>query len=440
MIKTKDMSPVGLKYAFLLHSSSLGGAELSTLELIQGLVARGNTIECILPTGGKVLPEKLRIAGAKVHLVPGLTWWTSDPVIAIQESAGIESVLKSFECDLVVTITGVVPQAALAARNLGIPHVWCLHEFLDIDHGLKIPFSLDSFPKIMYDFSDKIVCNSKSVRDHFFPAPDKKIDVVYPYPRDLEETIKQNRSPRGLGSRFKLGLIANFSPGKGHILLLNALQEVNKSKLIADVSFFGDGGTQELRAEIQAFIVKNSMEEIVEFRGFVESKKEMFASVDAIVVPSLNEGFGRVPFEAMAFSKPIIYSDSGALAEYMIPNKTGISFQANDSSALAAAILKMVDPKANIQDFIESGHEFIIERAKFESYVLDFMRICKEAVFAYSEVSLKNDLSKLIKDYSVVTHQRDELTHQRDELLNSTIWKISKPLRSIINYFKKFLP
>jgi len=33
--------------------------------------------------------------------------------------------------------------------------------------------------------------------------------------------------------------------------------------------------------------------------------------------------------------------------------------------------------------------------------------------------------------------QRDELIQQRDELINSTIWKLTNPLRFVINFFKK---
>ena len=39
-----------------------------------------------------------------------------------------------------------------------------------------------------------------------------------------------------------------------------------------------------------------------------------------------------------------------------------------------------------------------------------------------------------------LTQQRDELTQERDELLNSTIWKVTKPIRWIINLIKSQCP
>jgi hypothetical protein len=44
---------------------------------------------------------------------------------------------------------------------------------------------------------------------------------------------------------------------------------------------------------------------------------------------------------------------------------------------------------------------------------------------------------ELTQQRDELTQQRDELTQQRDELLNSTIWKLTKPLRGLINLVKK---
>jgi hypothetical protein len=44
---------------------------------------------------------------------------------------------------------------------------------------------------------------------------------------------------------------------------------------------------------------------------------------------------------------------------------------------------------------------------------------------------------ELIQQRDELIQQRDELIQQRDELLNSTIWKITKPLRVLIDVFKK---
>jgi hypothetical protein len=44
---------------------------------------------------------------------------------------------------------------------------------------------------------------------------------------------------------------------------------------------------------------------------------------------------------------------------------------------------------------------------------------------------------RLMNDTDELTQQRDELTQQRDDLLNSTIWRATKPLRTLVHVFKR---
>jgi glycosyltransferase involved in cell wall biosynthesis len=49
---------------------------------------------------------------------------------------------------------------------------------------------------------------------------------------------------------------------------------------------------------------------------------------------------------------------------------------------------------------------------------------------------LTQQRDELTQQRDELTQQRDELTQQRDELLNSTIWKVTKPIRRFVNLFK----
>ncbi len=451
-----------IRFTFFLHSSNFGGAELSTLELLGELVQRGNRVNCIVPGGENLLVEMLRKANVGVHLLPIVDWWTADPLLAIEQSKHVASILGRLESDLIVTITGVIPQAAIAAKNLGIPHIWCLHEYLDKDHGLKIPFSLEVFSEFILQHSEKVICNSRSVRDHFFPEKQTKIEVIYPYP--LSARLLQKPKQLNLGKPQKLGLIANFSPGKGHLLLLDALVILQKSNVDMSVTFFGESGSESLRAKILTFLEENSLLDSVRFAGFLQSKKEIFESIDVVVVPSVSEAFGRVPFEAMAFGKPVIYSDSGALPEYMVPGKTGIPFEANNAQSLADGIQFLIQQDFERMKIIDNGWSYVNQIYDSESYVGDFLQICDDAKLNFVEAGLEDSVSVLIGKYleltqqrdeltqqrdeltqqrdeltqqrDELTQQRDELTQQRDELVNSTIWKLTNPLRIAINHFK----
>jgi len=429
-MRNRPSSNTLLRCTIFLHSPHLGGAERSALELIQGLSEYGYQIDCVLPTGGEQLIQMLRSAGAQVHELPSITWWTSDPIVSISESHTVQSLLKTLDTDLVITITGVIPQAAIAARELNIPHIWCLHEFLDLDHGLKIPFPKEVFSNIVLEYSEKVICNSKSVRDYFFGSQDSKIEVIYPFPQTLK--IREYVEPSKSNPQFAaIGLIANFTPGKGHLLLLQALVKLQQSNIHVKVIFFGEGGTSVLRNEIQEFIRTNSLDQWVEFRGFVSSREEIFKQIQIAIVPSSNEGFGRVPFESMSFGVPVVYSESGALSENLVPYKTGVPFRANDALSLAEAIEEVISKKVDTEKLIINGLKYMKDIYASNSYVSDFIRTCEDARSSYSLSPLESSTAKLILENS-------RLRGQNNKIVNSTIWRLINPLSTKLGYKVKY--
>jgi hypothetical protein len=50
---------------------------------------------------------------------------------------------------------------------------------------------------------------------------------------------------------------------------------------------------------------------------------------------------------------------------------------------------------------------------------------------------LTQQRDELTQQRDELTQQRDELTQQRDAVLNSTIWRLTKSIRHVINFFKK---
>jgi hypothetical protein len=50
---------------------------------------------------------------------------------------------------------------------------------------------------------------------------------------------------------------------------------------------------------------------------------------------------------------------------------------------------------------------------------------------------LTQQRDELTQQRDELTQQRDELTQQRDDLLNSTIWRATKPLRTLVHVFKR---
>jgi len=65
----------------------------------------------------------------------------------------------------------------------------------------------------------------------------------------------------------------------------------------------------------------------------------IYSMATALVTPSLYEGFGIPPVEAMAYGLPVVVSDGGSLPE--VVGDAGLIVPAHDVDALASALLRV---------------------------------------------------------------------------------------------------
>ncbi|MGV8977996.1 MAG: glycosyltransferase family 4 protein [Cellulomonas sp.] len=86
----------------------------------------------------------------------------------------------------------------------------------------------------------------------------------------------------------------------------------------------------------------------VEIRGLVpvDELRALYRSARALVFPSLYEGFGLPPVEAMASGCPVAASDAGSLAE--VCGDAAALFDARDPVAIATGVRRALDDSAEL--------------------------------------------------------------------------------------------
>ena len=95
----------------------------------------------------------------------------------------------------------------------------------------------------------------------------------------------------------------------------------------------------------------------VAFTGRVSDAelRALYAGASAFAIPSLYEGFGLPPLEAMALGAPVVCADAASLPE--VVGDAALLFPAGDAGALAAALSRVLDDPALRERLSQAGRE-----------------------------------------------------------------------------------
>ncbi len=130
------------------------------------------------------------------------------------------------------------------------------------------------------------------------------------------------------------------------------------------------------------------VEEVVRFIGPVaeEDKVALYQAARAFLFPSLYEGFGLPPLEALACGLPVIGSNASSLSE--IVGDAGILVDPKDARAMAGALIAVVTEN--------KLHDDLADRAVQQAAKFSWEKCAKETLAAYEEALHKK--RRVIRD------------------------------------------
>lgn len=155
-----------------------------------------------------------------------------------------------------------------------------------------------------------------------------------------EEEIGQFREQQQLPERFIL-CISTLEPRKNLTTLIYAYAALGETEHTLVLG----GGRGWQYEQVFATVEELGLGDRVWFPGFIshEELPYWYNAADMFVFPSIYEGFGLPPLEAMACGTPVIVSDSSSLPE--VVGSAGLLVDPADEDTLAAAIHRVsTDP------------------------------------------------------------------------------------------------
>jgi glycosyltransferase involved in cell wall biosynthesis len=213
----------------------------------------------------------------------------------------------------------------------------------------------DLLHRYLYGHVDKVVAVSEFVRQSLLrscPLGPDDVEVIFngvdtrnfiSAAELAPEERKRIRAELGADdSSVLVGVIGRLDPRKGQQWLIRAAGVLAGRGQELCYVLVG-ASEQDYRTELVALVDELGLGDTVKFTGHRTDSRQLYASLDMLIVPSFEEAFGLVAVEGMLSELPVVASNSGALPEFVSDGVNGLLVELNDERALAGAIEKLAD-------------------------------------------------------------------------------------------------
>ncbi|MCA9423781.1 MAG: glycosyltransferase [Candidatus Omnitrophica bacterium] len=322
-----------------------GGAANNVLLSAIGLRKHGFSVSVL--HGPSDSPEDTRIAeavdqGVVFHPIPNLCREIS-PVSDFRAFGEIQFLLRKISPNLLHTHqskAGILGRWA-AKRFKGLPVVHTPHGH--VFYGYFPPWKTRLFIEIERRAArhcDLLIgLTQKEVEDHLARSIGQPSQwrVVHSG-IELDEIRRLSSPPVDLAEALRIPAdsrvfvsIGRLEPVKGFVDFLPHIRPAFEKNASLHWVILGEGSQREnIQATIEAFGLKKQ----VHLVGWVDNPHPWLAAADGLLVPSKNEGMGRVVVEGFALGKPVFVASVGSLPEMVRDEDHGILFDWENSEGI----------------------------------------------------------------------------------------------------------
>lgn len=240
--------------------------------------------------------------------------------------------LRRLRPNMVLSNTMVIPSHAVAAKLLGIPHYWMVHEFGRDDHWFRFLLGDRMTIRLIGRLSESVICNSRAVeRALLAQDPYMKTRVIYP----VVDTPLGTPRERHPGERMRVVLVGHFFQSKGQHIAVEAVAIARKAGVELELTLVGPGDHEPLRKLARTLGVAD----LVDIHGPTQDVGSYWAVAHVGLMCSDCEAFGRVTVEAMRAGLPVCGTNAGGTLEIIDPGVNGLLSAARDAKGLAANLM-----------------------------------------------------------------------------------------------------
>lgn len=259
------------------------------------------------------------------HTVPLL-----EPDTTLKGYLQARKILRELRCDLLH-----IPHLFWAPRGLPCPYVVTVHDVLDhmyrahghsgMRRSLHFYLTRRSLRKAARIFA--VSRFTKGEIEKLFAIPGDRIDIVY---NAIDERFLHGHATDAdrelLAERYQVSYpfllyAGRISPHKNVVRIIEAFSalkaELEKGDKYSDLKLIVIGDELSRNPDLRRTVVRSRVQNDVRFLGFVpiDVLRVFYDMAKIFVFPSLYEGFGLPPLEAMAHGTPVLTSNTSSLPE-----------------------------------------------------------------------------------------------------------------------------
>jgi L-malate glycosyltransferase len=345
-----------MKIAIVCYPT-FGGSGVVATELGLELANRGHEIHFITYRQ----PVRLALLNSNVHYhevnVPEYPLFHYQPY-ELALSSKLVDMVKLYKIELLHVhyaiphaYAGYMAKQMLKAQGIKIPMVTTLHG-TDITlvgshphYKTAVTFSINK--------SDIVTSVSQSLKDDTLKLFDIKKEIhVIPNFIELdkdrnESNIRCERSVMAKPEERIVTHISNFRKVKRIPDIIQIFYQIQK-KIPAKLMMVGDGPEKE-KAEELCFEL--GIQDKVIFFGNSNEIDKILSYSDLFLLPSETESFGLAALEAMAWSVPVISSNSGGLPEVNFDGESGYLSNVGDINDMSQNAIKILESDTVLSEF-----------------------------------------------------------------------------------------
>lgn len=182
-------------------------------------------------------------------------------------------------------------------------------------------------------------------------VPKQKIHVVYNSIPHVEQTLPDSTGPSAKERRILY--VGRRDPYKNISLLVRAFAIVRQR--VPNVRLYIVGACDPRYVEAEQEVERQNLAESVVFTGHLDDSQlhAMYGSASLFAFPSLYEGFGMPPLEAMQQGVPVVSSNRSCLPEVL--GNAAILVDPNDERAFAEAMHRVLTNSGLANDLRARG-------------------------------------------------------------------------------------